>query len=231
MLQEVYVVGGHISRNTEDKGNVFSVPSNQYAEFNMFLDPLAAKTVFESEVNITLIPLSTQRKVSSFATVIRRLRGTRKTAEVAFSKRLLSSLHRLKQIHNRYHHMDTFLGEVLGAVVMADKVSSLKPKFEKKPIKVLASGDESTDGKMVVDEKHGKLVKILSNVDENAYYNLYANKLGDQYQSAKVGSFKEQTRKWRYPHDDKPSQEKCAQFHGYKAFYQQCEYIFSSNNN
>ncbi|XP_045831329.1 uncharacterized protein LOC123922676 [Trifolium pratense] len=217
-IQEVYVVGGHISRNTEDKGNVFSVPSNQYAEFNMFLDPLAAKTVFESEVNITLIPLSTQRKVSSFATVIGRLHATRKTPEVAFSKLLLATLHRLKQIHNRYHHMDTFLGEILGAVVLADKGSSLKPKFEKKPIKVLASGDESTDGKMVVDEKHGKLVRILSNVEENAYYNLYANKLGDQYQSAKVGSFKEQTRKWRHPRDDKPSQEKCAQFHGYKAF-------------
>ncbi|KAK2358162.1 inosine-uridine preferring nucleoside hydrolase family protein [Trifolium repens] len=221
-IQEVYVVGGHISRNTEDKGNVFLVPSNQYAEFNMFLDPLAAKTVFESEVNIILIPLSTQHRVSSFATVIGRLNGTRKTPEVVFSKRLLSSLHRLKQIHNRYHHMDTFLGEILGAVVLADKGSSLKPKFEKKPIKVLASGDESTDGKMVVDEKHGKLVRILSNVDENAYYNLYANKLGDQYLSAKVGSFKEQTRKWRHPHDDKPSQEKCAEFHGYKAFYQLC---------
>ncbi|KAK2411948.1 inosine-uridine preferring nucleoside hydrolase family protein [Trifolium repens] len=221
-IQEVYVVGGHISRNTEDKGNVFSIPSNQYAEFNMFLDPLAAKTVFESDVNITLIPLSTQRRVSSFATVIGTLLKTRKTPEVLFSKRLLSSLHRLKQIHNRYHHMDTFLGEILGAVVLADEGSSLKPKFEVTPIKVLASGDESIHGKMVVDEKHGKLVRILSNVDESAYYNLYANKLGDQYQSAKVGSFKEQTRKWRHPHDDKPSQEKCAEFHGYKAFYQQC---------
>jgi inosine-uridine nucleoside N-ribohydrolase len=105
MLQEVYVVGGYISLSAEDKGNVFSVPSNQYAEFNMFLDPLAAKTVFESEVNIILIPLSTQHRVSSFATVIGRLNGTRKTPEVVFSKRLLSSLHRLKQIHNRYHHM------------------------------------------------------------------------------------------------------------------------------
>lgn len=47
MLQEVYVMGGHISSNAEDKGNVFSVPSNQYAEFNMYLDPYAAKAVFE----------------------------------------------------------------------------------------------------------------------------------------------------------------------------------------
>jgi hypothetical protein len=113
---------------------------------------------------------------------------------------------------------DTFLGEILGAVVLADEGSSLKPKFEVTPIKVLATGDESIDGKMVVDEKHGKLVRILSKVDENAYYNLYANKLGDQYQSAKVGSFKEQTRKWRHPHDDKPSQEKCAHFIAIRPF-------------
>ncbi|GAU11089.1 hypothetical protein TSUD_197130, partial [Trifolium subterraneum] len=185
-MEEVYVLGGHISTSADDKGNVFSVPSNQYAEFNMFLDPLAAKTVFESDVNITLIPLSAQRRVSSFATVIGTLLKTRKTPEVLFSKHLLSTLDRLKQINNRYHHMDTFLGEILGAVVLADKSLTLKPKFEVKPIKVLASGDESSDGKIVVDEKHGKLVRILSNVDENAYYNLYANKLGDQYQSAKI---------------------------------------------
>ncbi|PNY07145.1 pyrimidine-specific ribonucleoside hydrolase rihB [Trifolium pratense] len=202
-IQEVYVVGGHISINEKDRGNVFSVPSNQYAEFNMFLDPLAATTVFESQVNITLIPLSTQRLVSSFPTVIGTLRATRKTPEVLFSERLLSTLYRLKQINNRYHHMDTFLGEILGAVVLADKSLTLKPKFEVKPIKVLASGDESSDGKIVVDEKHGKLVRILSNVEENAYYNLYANKLGDQNQSAKIGSFEEQTRNWSHPHDDK----------------------------
>ncbi|CAJ2634442.1 unnamed protein product [Trifolium pratense] len=213
-IQEVYVVGGHISISAEDKGNVFSVPSNQYAEFNMFLDPLAAKTVFESDVNITLIPLSTQRRVSSFATVIGTLLKTRKTPEVLFSQHLLSTLDRLKQINNRYHHMDTFLGEILGAVVLADKSLTLKPKFEVKPIKVLASGDESSDGKIVVDEKNGKLVRILSNVDENAYYNLYANKLGDQYQSAKILSFEEQTRNWSHPHDDKTNQEKSVPSNG-----------------
>ncbi|XP_061367961.1 nucleoside hydrolase 3-like [Gastrolobium bilobum] len=198
-IQEVYVVGGHISRNANDKGNVFSVPYNQYAEFNIFLDPLAAKTVFESKVNITLIPLSAQRRVSSFSTIIGWLHGTPKTPEAVFSKRLLSRLYRLKQIHNRYQHMDTFLGEILGAVVLADSLSSLDPKFEVKPIKVLADGVESTNGKIVVDEKHGKLVKILSQVDDKAYYNLYANKLGDQDQSAKVGSFEEQSRQWSHP--------------------------------
>ncbi|KAK7363648.1 hypothetical protein VNO77_05798 [Canavalia gladiata] len=200
-IQEVYAVGGHISNNANDKGNVFSVPSNQYAEFNMFLDPLAAKTVFESKVNITLIPLGVQRKVSSFSTIVGWLRGTQKTPEAVFSERLLSRLYRLKQIHNRYEHMDTFLGEILGAVVLADSPSNLNPKFEVKGIKVLADDDESTDGKIVVDEKHGKSVRILSSVDTKAYHYLYANKLGDQDQTAKVANFEEQRMKWTHPHD------------------------------
>ncbi|OIW00042.1 hypothetical protein TanjilG_26379 [Lupinus angustifolius] len=200
-IQEVYVLGGHISMNASDKGNIFSIPTNQYAEFNMFLDPLAAKSVLESELNITLIPLSIQRRVSSFSTFIGRLRRTRKTPEAVFSKHLLSRLYRLKGIHHRYQHMDTFLGEILGAVVMADSPSSLDPKFEVKSIKVIASGVESSDGEIVVDEKHGKLIRILSHIDAKAYYDLYANKLGDQKQSAKVGSFKEQKREWNHPQD------------------------------
>ena len=96
---------------------------------------------------------------------------------------------------------DTFLGEILGAVVLGDSHSSLNPKFDVKPIKVSADGVESTDGKIVVDEKHGKLVRILSRVNAGAYHDLYANKLGDQNQSAKEGSFEEQTRKWSHHQD------------------------------
>lgn len=91
------------------------------------------------------------------------------------------------------------MGEILGAVTLAD-TSKLDPRFELKPVKVLADGVESTDGKIVV-EKHGKLVRILSRVSAMAYYNLLADKLGDHNQSAKVGSFEEQTRKWRHSPD------------------------------
>lgn len=198
-IEEVYVVGGHVSNNANDKGNIFSVPSNQYAELNMFLDPLAAKTVFESEVNITLIPLNTQRRVSSFSAIISKLRRTQRTPEAVFSKRLLSTLYRLKRTHYRYQHMDTFLGEIVGAVALADSHSGLDPKFDVKPIKVLADGNEYSDGKIVVDKKGGKLVRILSSVDGNAYYSLYANELGRKDQSAKIGSFEEQRTKWSQP--------------------------------
>ncbi|XP_014506756.1 uncharacterized protein LOC106766548 [Vigna radiata var. radiata] len=98
-----------------------------------------------------------------------------------------------------YQHMGTFLEEILGAVVLGDSYSGLNPKFEKKLIKVLADGNESSDGKVVVDEKNGKLVRILTNVNAKAYYKLYAKKLGHKEQSAKIGSFKEQRRRWSHP--------------------------------
>ncbi|PRQ42055.1 putative hydrolase [Rosa chinensis] len=66
---EVFIVGGHIvdeNDNDNARGNVFTVASNEYADFNMFLDPLAAKAVFDSKLNITMIPWKTQKQVSTF---------------------------------------------------------------------------------------------------------------------------------------------------------------------
>jgi inosine-uridine nucleoside N-ribohydrolase len=104
-LQDVYIVGGHISHGHWDKGNVFTVPSNEYAEFNMFLDPLAAKTVFDSNLNITLIPLGIQRRVSSLPRILKRLKETKRTPEANFASQLLSMLYDLQQIQILYHHM------------------------------------------------------------------------------------------------------------------------------
>ncbi|KAF7813701.1 putative hydrolase [Senna tora] len=205
-IQEIYVVGGHMRRNGSDKGNVFTIESNQYAEMNMFLDPLAAKTVIESTCNITLIPLSVQHKATSFSSILRHFHGTQqKTPEAAFAKRLLSRLHTLKQsakVQIEYlviRPFDTFLGEVIGAVVLGDKDSSLNPEFVMKPIKVIAKGIESNDGEIVVDEKYGKLVKVLQHVDAITFHHLYTLRLGELNQSAKVGSFAEQRRRWTHP--------------------------------
>lgn len=92
---------------------------------------------------------------------------------------------------------DTFLGEILGVVVLADDYASLNPTFAVKPIRVLAEGVESRDGQTLVDRKHGKLVKVLENLNPMAYYNMFADKLGDKKQSAVIGSFDEQSRIWR----------------------------------
>ena len=124
-----------------------------------------------------------------------------KRLEIALDK---SRLDRISSCFNYLSPLclqDTFLGEILGAVVLGDSYSGLDPKFEEKPIKILADGNESSDGKVVVDEKGGKLVRILSSVDAKAYQSLYANKLGLKEQSAKISSFEEQRRRWSSPHN------------------------------
>lgn len=103
-LQSVYVVGGHIRDDSNTKGNVFSVPSNTYAEFNIFLDPLAAKTVLDSTLDITLIPLRAQRKAASFHALLEALKHA-ETPESRFVHHLLTLLHDLQQKHQLYHHM------------------------------------------------------------------------------------------------------------------------------
>ncbi|KAI3918109.1 hypothetical protein MKX01_041429 [Papaver californicum] len=148
-LKNVYVVGGHISYGTEDRGNLFSVPSTNTQNSTYFLI----------------------------------LYCQRRHLKPLYTYRLLSRLHHLQRKHHRYHHMDTFLGEILGAVILASD-QHLNPAYQVKPVKVLATGNLSKDGQIVIDKKHGK------------YYGEFANLLGEKKQSAVVGSFREQKKIW-----------------------------------
>lgn len=105
VLQEIFVVGGHIRGQKTEKGNLLSIPSNEDAELNMFLDPLAAKAVFESRHNITLVPLQVQRRVSRLDEALERLHTTGKTPEALFAARLLSRMDQLRRTHHRYQHV------------------------------------------------------------------------------------------------------------------------------
>ncbi|KAK1318523.1 Uridine nucleosidase 1 [Acorus calamus] len=195
VIQKVYIVGGLISDNEQEKGNVFTFPSNKYAEFNMFLDPLAAKTVIESGLDITFVPLDVQRRVSSFPMVIQKLQLRIKTPEAVFAHRLLSRLHHLQQVHHRYHHMDMFLGEILGAIILANH-PLIRPVLQETPISISATGDVSVDGQVYIDTKHGRPVNILTSLDSETYYGHFTDMLGDRVQSAVIGSFEEQTKIW-----------------------------------
>ncbi|XP_074307218.1 nucleoside hydrolase 3-like [Silene latifolia] len=185
-IQEVFVVGG----------NLFTVPSNENAELNMFLDPLAAKAVMDSKLRITLIPWEAQRTVSSFPLILKSLSLVKKTPELVFAYRLISTLEKLRT-HIRYRHVEIFAGEILGAVLMANGQSSIKSGIQVKPITVVVTGSENTDGRIVTDHKYGRSVNIIEKVDIAAYYDLFASRLGDEKQSAVISSFTEQARVWR----------------------------------
>ena len=77
----------------------------------------------------------------------------------------------------------------------------LNPVMQAKKISVLA-GNLTTDGQITVDQKKGKLVNVLDSLDSEAYYSQFAKLLGNKTQSAVVGSFDEQKRKWSTPYNE-----------------------------
>ncbi|KAG0453645.1 hypothetical protein HPP92_024949 [Vanilla planifolia] len=194
LIQDLFIVGGHIAEEHMEEGNLFTVPFNKYAEFNMFLDPLALKTVLESDLEITLIPLNAQRQVNSFPEILRSLQLSPKTPESSFSQNLLSLLYKLKQENPVYHHMDMFLGEILGAVFLANQ-SYLSPVMQVKRVSTKV-GDMTSDGELFIDERTGKSVNILYSLNSEAYYSQYAKLLSETCRSASVGSFDEQKKMW-----------------------------------
>uniref|UniRef100_J3M724 Inosine/uridine-preferring nucleoside hydrolase domain-containing protein n=2 Tax=Oryza brachyantha TaxID=4533 RepID=J3M724_ORYBR len=198
VIERIYVVGGVIKDRGDDNGNVFTVPSNKHAEFNMFLDPLAAKTVLESDLEITLIPLTAQRKAASFQAVLEALQDTQHTPESKFVHELLSLLQELQRKQKLYHHLDIFLGEILGAVYMVEG-SGLKPSVELKPVSVVANTNKSTDGQIVVSKSSTKPVRVLSDFDGEIYSKKLTNSLANKRQSAVIGSFEEQKVIWSRP--------------------------------
>uniref|UniRef100_A0A0A9DM55 Inosine/uridine-preferring nucleoside hydrolase domain-containing protein n=1 Tax=Arundo donax TaxID=35708 RepID=A0A0A9DM55_ARUDO len=198
VIESVYVVGGHIRDENRSKGNVFTVPSNRYAEFNIFLDPLAAKTVLESTLDITLIPLSSQRKAASFQAILQALKHADHIPESSFVHRLLLLLYDLQQKHKLYHHMDIFLGEVLGAVYLVEG-SNMNPSLHPKRISIIANSTRSMDGQIVVNKQSANSVKVLVDFSTEEYYNRVANSLGSKEQSAVIGSSAEQRAIWSKP--------------------------------
>ncbi|TVU19335.1 hypothetical protein EJB05_35479, partial [Eragrostis curvula] len=203
VIDSIYVVGGHINDESDSTGNVFTVPSNRYAEFNMFLDPLAAKTVLESTLDITLIPLSSQRKAASFEAILQALKHADHTPESSFVHRLFLLLHNLQQKHKLYRHMDIFLGEVLGAVYLVEGFK-MRPSLQSKPISIFANSTISMDGQMVVDKQSVNSVKVLVDFSSEEYYYRVANSLRSKEKSAIISSFAEQSAIWiRQPRNSK----------------------------
>lgn len=122
-LQSIVVVGGHINNRSGDMGNVFTVASNKYAEFNFFLDPRAARSVIQSGLDSTLVPLQAQHKVASFKDILQSLRLSEKTPELEFTYKLLSLMNELQKKHRVYYHV------VINYLYSIKEKNSLKAYF------------------------------------------------------------------------------------------------------
>jgi len=89
-IQQIYIMGGAL----QVPGNVFYSGvgiDNKDAEWNVFVDPLAAKIVIESGAPVTLVPLDATNQVPADLSFYRQLQSNRKTPEAEFIYQVLSN--------------------------------------------------------------------------------------------------------------------------------------------
>ena len=68
-IDRLYIMGGAVNH----PGNVFTVPTNPYAEFNIYVDPDAASFVVRSGVPVYLVPLDVTNSIPYTTTIFNRL--------------------------------------------------------------------------------------------------------------------------------------------------------------
>lgn len=197
-IEKLYIIGGNIGQGEPSDGNVFTVHASRKAEFNMYLDPLAAKQVLASKLNITMIPLNILRKGSSFTRLLREMALKKDTPEAIFVHRLLSRMFQLHRSHHAYAHIGMFLGEVVGAAIMADQ-PQLKVVTQIRPVRVLANREMGSDGWTIVDHKNGNPINLVEDIDSFAYYSHLSTVLNEKNQSAIIASFSAQKKLWSTP--------------------------------
>lgn len=96
-----------------------------------------------------------------------------------------------------------FLGEILGAFFLVEG-SNLSHKVRMKSIEVLSNNNISEDGWIIhLGNGHDKLVKIITDIEKEAFYTNFANSLNSKRQSAVIASFDEQKKLWRNLSDDR----------------------------
>lgn len=119
-IDRIYIMGGAI----DVKGNIIingatDHLSNQFAEWNIYLDPIAAKAVFHSGVRITLIPLDVTNTVQITNKFAKKLKNLAKSPAAKFWDQILDIDKEFVNSGNFY------FWDPLAAAVVADSSSSL----------------------------------------------------------------------------------------------------------
>jgi pyrimidine-specific ribonucleoside hydrolase len=123
----IYIMGGALNVT----GNVwYSGIDNQVAEWNIYIDPLAAQIVFESGVPLTLVPLDATNKVPANLEFVRLLQANRHTPEADFVYQILQQ--KMADMANETYSF----WDPLAAGLLADESLGY---FKEGPVKIYAA--------------------------------------------------------------------------------------------
>ena len=150
-------------------GNIVEVDStlkNAYAEWNIYLDPLAASIVFRSGVPVTLVPLDATNQVPIDENFYTQLKTNQNTPAGKFTYELF------KHNEKMLRACQWYFWDPLAAVVASDE-SVAKIKIEH--LSVVLTGAQS--GRTQIDNQHGSHVRVCMGVDKTKFKKMLLEKV------------------------------------------------------
>jgi len=139
---------------------------NQYAEWNIYADPHAAKVVFASVTPITLVPLNATCSAPVTMNFYKQIENDRHTPAAEFVYRILTQ--RENDIQQGWY----FFWDPLTAAIATDESIS---SFQDLPLVVIE--EEGPDSGRTLESKNGQMVRVAIWADTDRFENLFLDTL------------------------------------------------------
>jgi pyrimidine-specific ribonucleoside hydrolase len=173
-IARLVVMGGAI----DVPGNVYDVDSNylnKVAEWNIFLDPLGAKIVFESGVPITLVPLDASQFVPMDREFYNRFAAAATTPASRFVHDALTADLSFV-ISNEFFFWDPLAAAILVDPSLAVSVSPASPQSMSLSVLQALDEEQDTSGQLV-RAASGASVQVAMWADKARFYDLFIETL------------------------------------------------------
>jgi pyrimidine-specific ribonucleoside hydrolase len=163
-LEMLTIMGGAV----DVPGNVGPVLNieDQYAEWNIYADPRAAKIVFDTVTPITLVPLDATRHVPVTMDFYERIKTDRATPNAEFVYRTLTLL------ENSIRQGGYYFWDPLAAVIATDQSLA---NFQDLQLVVIA--EEGPDSGRTPESKDGQLIRVAIWADATRFEKLFLDTL------------------------------------------------------
>jgi len=165
-IQTLYIMGGavNVPGNLNIAGNKIN---NRTAEWNMYIDPVAASIVFNQSIPITLVPLDITNKLTIDMSFYNQLKKKHNTPAANFVFTLLNqNLEMLTD--NQWNFWDP-----LAAVIASDEEMAT---FDVMPLTVTLH-PESQLGRTVIDARSGQNIRVAASINEKQVRDLLVDVL------------------------------------------------------
>lgn len=139
---------------------------NQYAEWNIYADPHAAKVVFEVVTPITLAPLDATRYAPATMDFYNRVKVDRSTPAAEFVYRILT------KIENNIRQGWYYFWDPLAAAIATDESLA---KFQ--DIQLVVIEEEGPDSGRTIESKDGQMIRVATWADGVRFEKLFLDTL------------------------------------------------------